>query len=187
MARVNKSQYAILGFLAKRDLSGYGLLRTFARISPFYWSESNAQVYPMLKKLEKEGMVVSKLDETSGARKKRIYSITEQGKMHLMKWCREPLPESCYREELCLRLGLGQFLDQETLQEKLNDFKRTLDRQRCEFVDMRRHIRDDHKDRPDQPFLDLNLDYVEAMMDAKEKWCKHAMTQVKKIKKKVKG
>ena len=185
MARVNKSQYAILGFLAKRDLSGYGLLRVFARISPFYWTESNAQVYPMLKKLEKEGMVTSKLDESSGARKKRIYSITKKGKEHLLKWCNDPLPVSCYREELCLRLGLGQFLEYEVLQEKLEDFKRTLDRQRGELVDMRRHIRDEHRDRPDQRFLDLNLDYVEAMMDAKEKWCQHAMTEVSKIKKNV--
>ena len=52
MKELSKGGYILLGLLSKEDLSGYTIKKILSRISVFYWSESNAQIYPVLKKLE---------------------------------------------------------------------------------------------------------------------------------------
>jgi PadR family transcriptional regulator, regulatory protein AphA len=174
MPRVNKSQYALLGFLSKRDLSGYDLLRIFERIGPFFWTESNAQVYPMLKKLEQQGMVQSVLDDRSGARQRRIYSITAEGKAHLIDWLNEPLSEPRYREELCLRMAFGQFQSRAQLLQKLDEFSIQLQRQLQQVTKAREHFDVEHAGRADQMFLQMNMDYTETVLKAKQQWCQQA-------------
>ncbi len=86
MGTLNKSSYVILGLLSKSDYSGYSLKMRMKKTSDFYWSESNAQIYPVLKKLEELKLVSSKIDASSGARNKRIFSITKKGLSELIKW-----------------------------------------------------------------------------------------------------
>ena len=86
MSNLNKSSYILLGALSKSNYSGYELKRLVTKVSSFYASESNAQIYPILKKLEEQGLVHSKRDESSGARNKVIYSITKKGHAELTQW-----------------------------------------------------------------------------------------------------
>ena len=62
MPKCTKSCFVILGLLSKADLSGYDLKQIMSKHAKFYWSESNAQIYPVLKKLEKQELVTSKLE-----------------------------------------------------------------------------------------------------------------------------
>lgn len=171
MPRVNKSQYALLGFLSKRDQSGYDLLRIFERIGPFYWTESNAQVYPMLKKLEQQLMVSSVVDSTSGARQRRIYSITDKGREHLQKWLNEPISAPNYREEICLRMAFGQFQSPQLLHSQLDEFASQLEAQRAGLDQARAYYQSAHAGRADQRYLLLNMDYAEGILRAKLQWC----------------
>ena len=57
MARCNKSFYAILGIISKGEVSGYDIKQILLKIGRFYWSESNAQIYPLLKRMEESGEI----------------------------------------------------------------------------------------------------------------------------------
>ena len=50
MAKENKSIYAILGCLGKREwMTGYDIKQIMQKMSAMYWAENNAQIYPLLK------------------------------------------------------------------------------------------------------------------------------------------
>lgn len=179
MPRVNKSQYAILGMLNKQPMSGYDLKSKFLDISLFHWSESNAQIYPMLKVLEKSGMVTSEIDAASGARKRRIYTITPEGLKHLNAWLRQPIDTPKYREDMLLKLSSSQHLPS-TLSIKHIEFYR-------DDLLLRKKLLDKVITTPDEKILDekgklyvdLTYDYTAKIIDAKLSWCSEAIKSLK--------
>lgn len=180
MPRENKSQYAILGLLSKHELSGYEMKEKINKISYFHWSESNAQLYPLLKELESQKLVKSYIDLSSGARKKRIYQITPEGLAHLIEWLKKPAVRSHYREEMLLKVALGQHLPKTTLLSHLENYKQQLKEQQQLLAEMTTHINQYHNNRKDYSYLHLTYDYAETILEAKLKWVEHAFTQLAK-------
>src|SRR6266699_5081676 len=82
------TSWAILAFLSYEDeLSGYDIKKaTEWSIRYFYWSPQFSQIYAELKKLEKLGLVTSRLDHDNGARSRRLYKITAAGLEAVTKW-----------------------------------------------------------------------------------------------------
>ncbi len=171
MSRINKSQFAILGWLSKSHMSGYDLKQKLSKVSPFHWSESNAQIYPILKKLEEEGLVSSKLDTDSGARNRRIYLITSEGLKHLEEWLHEPVEMTQYREELLLKLSLGERLDLDETLSHIQEHQSQLLFQIRTLQQIKRHIDDEHKNKEDHRYLLFAHRYSEVVLEAKLKWC----------------
>jgi DNA-binding PadR family transcriptional regulator len=170
MARINKTPYAILAFLAKRSMSGYDIKAHAEKISRLYWSESNAQIYPALKQLEEQGCVSSQIDPKSGKRQRRIYSITDIGKKQLMDWMlassQMPLP----REEFLLKFSNGYLLDNVTLIAQLNDYKKLLLTEQQFYEQTLRHVNDEHVNSASKRFIFFNLDYTRRILEAKLMW-----------------
>lgn len=61
-------------------MSGYDIKKKVTTAEQLFGSESNSQIYPILKQLEQHHWVTSHMDETSGKRARKIYSITPEGK-----------------------------------------------------------------------------------------------------------
>jgi len=59
VSRENKSRYALLGMLSYMPMSGYDLRKFIESSTSNFWSESYAQIYPMLKQLTREGLTTS--------------------------------------------------------------------------------------------------------------------------------
>ena len=57
MARINKTQYAILGFLSFEPMSGYDIQKLAKESIGYFWQEGYGQIYPVLKKLLAHGLV----------------------------------------------------------------------------------------------------------------------------------
>lgn len=171
MTSLTKSSFIILGMLGKADRSGYELKQLLAKNAAFYSSESNAQIYPVLKKLEAENLVTSHLDEASGARNKRIYSISKAGRAALLKWLENDFELSVYREEFLLQLSLGQFLTKSALIKKIEFYRQSVLDKLEILAQIVSHIKTVHANRPDQRFLLLTYDHIKAMLDAKMHWC----------------
>lgn len=178
MARTNKSQYALLGLLSKSPMSGYDIKSLMQKMSQFYWSESNAQIYPTLKKLENEEMLTSSLDQSSGKREKRIYSITPQGKAKLMKWLKEPAEPSVYREELLLKLNLGQHVPDSEIKQWIQDHLIGLQAKQITLNAIIKHVQEDHEGRPDQPYLLMTYDFYIHQINANIRWCRESLEKL---------
>ena len=177
MKKANKSCYVVLGLLSKHDLSGYDIKQIASKISRFYWSESNAQIYPVLKKLEAADLVTSHLDESSGARKKRIYKITKKGHEFLMAWLTEPAELTPYREEQLLHLAFAVNLSDSEVHEQLNHYHAQLQDKLKLYDEVIAHIETSHKTRADKRHLLILYDHVKGILDAKISWAKRAMKE----------
>lgn len=179
VARCNKSFYAILGITSKTEVSGYDVRKILEKTSKAYWSESNAQIYPTLKLMQEKGLVVSRLDESSGARQCRKYSITEQGQEVLLEWLASPCDFPKYREETLLKLSLGQHQSIEQLIEHIKHYEKALD-ERIEHLHLiEDHINTAHADRPDKAFLLMTYHHVSMVLHAKKQWVRVTLTQLR--------
>ena len=114
MARINKTRFAILGFLMLQPMSGYDMKKFMMKSTNHFWMESDGQLYPILHKLISEGKIVSK-EENNGARKKNVYSITDLGKEEFLSWMSQPPEPPVKRIEFSLKLFFGEFVDPEIL------------------------------------------------------------------------
>lgn len=90
MAKINKTQYIILGFLMDKSLSGYEIREMIKESTAYFWQESDASIYPTLKLLAKEGKVTS-TTVLVGKRKKEVFTITPLGKQAFLEWFKLPL------------------------------------------------------------------------------------------------
>ncbi|RLE99189.1 MAG: PadR family transcriptional regulator [Thermoprotei archaeon] len=66
----------VLALLRRRPMAGIEVIREIERMSMGLWRPSPGTIYPLLKLLEKEGLVKSK--EVGGM---RIYELTERGEV----------------------------------------------------------------------------------------------------------
>lgn len=171
MSALNTSCFVILGLLSKSDHSGYSLKNVMKKTSDFYWSESNAQIYPVLKKLELLGLVTSKADEQSGARHKKVFSITTKGIDTLIQWLHKDSVLALYREEFLLQLSLAQHLSTAQLTDKIRAYQNSILKKLEKVHAIIEHIHIDHSKKPDQPYLLLTYDHIQCVLDAKISWC----------------
>jgi PadR family transcriptional regulator PadR len=59
---------------------GYQMARELARRSQGYFQMKEGLLYPALHQMEQEGLVRSEWLEVAGARRRRYYSITDEGR-----------------------------------------------------------------------------------------------------------
>ena len=167
MARCNKTAYAILGFISKQPASGYDIKKQFAANAKWYWSESNAQIYPILKRMEAKGCLSSYIDNSSGARQRRIYSITDQGIEKLNAWLQQPVEPTTHREEFFLKFNLSEHLDISYRIQQVRQFQKTIETQ----LDLIQQQRAKNSDTDNNPSLTLSQEYAAAVWQAKADWC----------------
>jgi PadR family transcriptional regulator, regulatory protein AphA len=88
-------EYAILGLLSWKPLSGYDLKKIMSDSSLFYWSGNNNQIYHSLLQLYHDGLVSQQVQYQDTLPAKKIYSLTETGHSRLRQWLLSPpeLPE----------------------------------------------------------------------------------------------
>jgi DNA-binding PadR family transcriptional regulator len=84
------TEYALLGALISGPRHGYEILQYLeAGLGPA-WSVSTSQLYALLKRLDKKGLVGSTLETQDTRPSKRVFSILEQGEKNFMEWLKSP-------------------------------------------------------------------------------------------------
>jgi DNA-binding PadR family transcriptional regulator len=100
-----KSRYALLGALSIGPMSGYDIKQLFERSIGHFWHESYGQIYPMLRQLAAEGLVLQSTEQQSGRPERHVYALTEAGWAALRAWVAAPVEEyGRPRSELLLKL-----------------------------------------------------------------------------------
>ncbi|WP_040984762.1 PadR family transcriptional regulator [Oceanobacillus jeddahense] len=83
-------RFGILGLLSKWEASGYDIKKEFDDVLSVVWHSHLSQIYPELNKLEKEGMIKSKVIPQAGKPDKKVYAITDNGVEALQNWLLTP-------------------------------------------------------------------------------------------------
>jgi DNA-binding PadR family transcriptional regulator len=91
--KLDAPAYVVLGMVALGARSGYEIKRAVELSIRFFWTISQAQIYPSLKRLESAGLVHGRA-EPRGNRPRRVYTVTATGRRALRQWLRrsEPMP-----------------------------------------------------------------------------------------------
>lgn len=84
-------KYILLGLLDE-PASGYELKRTFDLSLKHFWAAELSQIYPTLKKMREEGLIIGKTVHSALGPDKKIYARTDKGDSELNQWLSgEPL------------------------------------------------------------------------------------------------
>lgn len=86
-------EYAILGLLSGRPMTGYEIKKLFAGSPVLYWSGNNNQIYTTLVRLHAAGLVSREIEPQEDKPARKIYTITPEGQAALKQWLlSEPSP-----------------------------------------------------------------------------------------------
>ncbi len=112
----------LLGFLAHEDLSGYDLRKRVAGSVGKFWDVGYGQIYPALKEMEREGLVIAQPGFTGKGPERIAYRITAEGRTQLASWVTKPGDREHLRFEVMLKLFFGSALESEENARRASDF-----------------------------------------------------------------
>ena len=114
---------ALLLLLTHEPMTGYDLHQSFQRSTGNLWRATDAQIYPELRRMEREGLIAGE-DEAWGAKAvKRWYHVTADGHEYIAQWMREPMhdTDASHRDPMRLRAGYFEWTDPETARRRLRE------------------------------------------------------------------
>jgi DNA-binding PadR family transcriptional regulator len=117
-ASVPATGWAVLGLLSfGRELTGYDLKKWADHsLRFFYWSPAISQIYSELKRLERLGLVTSRTVAQDELRNKRVYAITEGGRVALTEWVQHaPVEPPVLKHSVAMRVWLGHLAEPDEL------------------------------------------------------------------------
>jgi DNA-binding PadR family transcriptional regulator len=83
--------YAILGHLHRKPLSGYALRKLFATTPMAHYSDSPGSIYPALARLRRHRFVSATVQKKHTLRPRQVFRLTAAGRAALRAWVSAPV------------------------------------------------------------------------------------------------
>lgn len=106
------TEIVCLGIIAVEKATGYDI-RKFVEEGPFshFYAAEYGSIYPALKRLLDKGFISCDLIEQEGKPSKKLYSITSEGKIHLIQQLAQSDPKKDkVRSDFCFILFFAELL-----------------------------------------------------------------------------
>ena len=81
-------KHAILGFLVDQPMHGYELKRKLSPALPRERRVNDGVLYPLLRRMEEDGLVRKRVERGEGGRDRNVFSATAQGRREFERWLR---------------------------------------------------------------------------------------------------
>lgn len=163
----------VLGFLAMGPRSGYDIKQVVDRSTRFFWAASYGQIYPELRRLEEEGLVEGE-DRPNGGRSRRVYELTEAGRVALRDWLLSSSFSVELRDESLLQLFFADSLPQQEALKLLED-RKTAHEQILEVL----HEIANLPGGPDPTYVDLVLRWGIDFNEWGAQWCQKQLKRLR--------
>lgn len=155
---------SILGLLCDGPMTGYEIKQFFRNVIRNFWSVSDGQLYPTLKKMHAEDLISLRVVRQDSTANKHVYSISEKGRGQFEKWLREPVTKfEELKEPFVLKVF---FFDKLSHEEVIRHLRSQLDLH-ARILDEFRSIRDSYEGRItafQRMIGDMGVLYVEVRM-----------------------
>jgi len=115
--------YAILGILSDRSVTGYDLKKIIQELPFMYWSGNNNQIYKSLVELLHEGLVTNEVHHQESSPSKKIYTITQEGLDELKDWVRTSPEPPELKKSFLIQLAWSDQLSAEELNTLLSGYE----------------------------------------------------------------
>ncbi|MFC0215518.1 PadR family transcriptional regulator [Paenibacillus chartarius] len=100
----------ILGLLLDGDKSSYDLQKSMESSTGFFYNSSQGSIQPALKKLIQNGHAQT-VTEHRGARAKKVYSITAEGRKEFLRWAAEPIQLDKPRDPALVKMFFFNYVE----------------------------------------------------------------------------
>jgi DNA-binding PadR family transcriptional regulator len=162
----------VLGLLAHGPRSGYDITAAVDRSTRFFWAASYGQIYPELRRLEREGLVEGE-QAPRGGRDRRVYKLTRAGREALVEWLLGDTVTIELRDESLLRLFFADALPHEQALLLLEARKRGHE----EYLEILRAI--EALPGADPTFVELVLRWGIEFNEWGARWCEEQLNRLR--------
>jgi len=178
MARLKQvrssTDYAVLGMLTLKPMSGYDIRATIGESIAYFWTESYGQIYPTLKRLTKEKLVTRRA-EKAGGRERHVYAVTPAGRDALADWLREPAQPRAPRNELLFKLFFARQASPADAIGQVTRFREGKARERAGYEQVEHELLRKHGTHPDLAYWLITLRYGQLEAEAQLRWAEEAL------------
>ncbi len=181
MPRINKTRYAILGLLHLGPMSGYDIKKITDISISYFWQENYGHIYPVLKKLEKEGLVTSHKEEYHGNPPRIVYTLTEKGDEVFAVWIKDRTEPKIQKSELLLKLFFGGYSEKENIKKQLEQEKKHHENLITEYKSIENHLQNAKKHPDHSPFWIFTVRNGLYYSRAQIEWCNNCLIELEKI------
>jgi PadR family transcriptional regulator, regulatory protein AphA len=115
--------YAILGILSYKSMTGYDLKKIIQDSDFMHWSGNNNQIYKTLTELLDKGMVTNEVKHQESSPTKKIYEITSEGLAALKEWVLSPVEPSEIKKPFLVRLAWSKELNTSELNMMIDGYE----------------------------------------------------------------
>lgn len=177
-------KHIMLGML-REPHSGYDIKKTFEKSLRSFWRAELSQIYPLLQKMESEGLLTSKAGASEIGPTRRVYKRSAKGREELQTWLQGgPVVGT----ERIGYLAQTYFLANLNDDEKAIEFMEELRAYMCDWLATLEAAEDEWRkcdprypdDLPDEDFYpQLTLDMGLTKVRASVAWCDRAIARIR--------
>lgn len=171
--------HALLGLISYKPLTGYDIKTAFNASINGFWNASLPQIYRTLHQMEKNEWVQSEIEQQIGKPNKKLYSITDKGKVELRSWLSEPLELSQVKSRMLIKVFFGNQMDREDLIQLITERRekelRFLEKAKEEHGQSAEKYAKELNAKDDIQFWLLSLDFGVRKAKMTIEWCESAL------------
>ena len=165
-------EYIILGFLLCSNMSGYDIKRSMGHSIAYFYDASFGSIYPMLKKMKRDGTVTMTETAESGKPRKE-YAITEAGREAFFRWLDQPITLNRAKHDQLVRIFFYRFLPKERAIQLIQEFIGTVRGEIAELSALRGKVKP-YAGTFEMATLDYGTEYYQFTAD----WCEKFIKQL---------
>ena len=176
----------ILGALMESPAHGYELKTRYMKKVFADFGINDGQLYPLLRKLEQQGMIKKTVVPREGAPSRHKYSLTPEGRDGFLEWLADDQGEDqsirydfMRRDEFFVRCNFIRHLDRDTALEKLSRQIQLTEKTLADFHGARDRMIEKKVD----PYRIKILEYGIRNQEARLDWLRDFHTTIKKDRK----
>ena len=177
-------KYIMLGML-RESHSGYDIKKNFEKSLRNFWRAELSQIYPLLQKMNEDGLVSSKEGESDIGPTRRVYKRTAKGRKELVSWLLEGptvgtekiayLAQVYFLSDLQDEAGAIAFMQK--LRQYMVDWLRTLEGTESEWKSNDQRYPDQLPD--GEFYAQLTLDMGLRKVRTNIEWCDHSIARIR--------
>ncbi len=175
----NQTAYVILGMLSiGPHKSGYDIRKAVESSVSYFWRESYGQIYPTLKRLAAEGLIIPCPSTSKGRPERQEYSLSAKGRTCLREWLAAPHRIQPPRSEFLLKLFFGRSASPQVCLQHIRQFQEDSRRLLATLLEIEKQVRAHNPGNPHLPFWLLTLSFGIALTRAAIAWSEPALANL---------
>jgi DNA-binding PadR family transcriptional regulator len=112
-------RFALLALLSSRAMTGYDISKQFSQSVAHVWHAPDSQIYPELKRMERDGLLESVVVPWGPRGTKKEYHVTDAGLIAFRDWIDSPLEIRRQRDPAYLKAAYLEWADPDAARAQL--------------------------------------------------------------------